>query len=294
MTDKLKKLLENNGFCTAAVSQLEKTEKTMSDMPEWQEMNAVSPAAADRTYMNAQKHLADKAGVSVFLLQMLHIVLHLEEIESEMSRRGLSISGLVYDISTKAEETFELYGCYGIHCYDFIAPFFGFRRLSLGRLEYEPMKYRGLPFVCGPAALEPGSDVVGLHIPGGRKLTRESCMDSYRKAFAYFGCSAERPLILHCVSWLLNPDHRAMLDRSCNLLGFLNMFTIMDTIEMEGFPDAWRVWGKDYRQPVQELPEDNAVRRAYKHLLMEQGKTKRGIGLLVFDGQKILTGREQL
>ena len=40
--------------------------------------------------------------------------------------------------------------------------------------------------------------------------------------------------------------------------------------------------------PYNELPEDTSLKRAYKNWLIEKNETGGGVGVIVFDGEKII------
>ena len=59
----------------------------------------------------------------------------------------------------------------------------------------------------------------------------------------------------------------------------------------EEFGDDWRVFGAaaDKKEPVENYPEDTRMRRAFKKYMLEGGEFGEGVGILVFDGEKLLT-----
>lgn len=283
--------LLQSGFSAQAIHELADAEQTLSHFSIWNELQNTILDLSDQQVFDAQTKLSEESNIHVYLIQMLNLLANLENLKTEFESRGLLLSELIYDVWTKAEETRECFGVYGLHCYDFFIPFLSFDRVSIGRLEYENRIYRGSDITCGGLSVNEGQHVWGLHIPGGRALTKEACLDSFTRAFYYYGCTEERPLIMHCVSWLLNPEHKEMLSRPSNLLDFMDFFTPLESVVLDGFPDAWRLYGKAAAGMPETWPEDNRLRRAYKKLILAGGIPKRGAGIIVFDGNQVRTGR---
>ena len=95
-------------------------------------------------------------------------------------------------------------------------------------------------------------------------------------------------MLFCCGSWLLYPRHREFLPEKSNILRFLDDFEIVSWAEKENFGDAWRVFGRYSELPVEQLPRDTSLRRAYADWLAAGNKTGDGYGLFLFDGEKIV------
>ena len=192
------------------------------------------------------------------------------------------------DLHSKMTECLEVDGVCGTqdHSFAFELGLFRLTLIVLGRLQYEQRVYPGpdceLP---GGVTVRAGDRIYGMHIPSGAPLDREACRASYQKAYEFFGCTKERPLIVHCDSWLLNPDHRWMLPESSRIIGFMNDFTPTRTSRQERFTAAWRIYGHASKLPMEQWPEDNALRRGYLRLLREGRPIQTGEGLLLYRGE---------
>ena len=68
----------------------------------------------------------------------------------------------------------------------------------------------------------------------------------------------------------------------------MNDFYIYDGYISETKEDIWRIFGKYENVPVSDLPEDTSLKRAYKKWLSEGNDVGGGVGLIVFDGEKII------
>ena len=68
----------------------------------------------------------------------------------------------------------------------------------------------------------------------------------------------------------------------------MNDFYIYDQYISDIKEDLWRIFGKQDKLPYNELPEDTSLKRAYKNWLIEKNETGGGVGVIVFDGEKII------
>ena len=115
-------------------------------------------------------------------------------------------------------------------------------------------------------------------------------MDSYRRAYAFFQEELQgKPLVCTCHSWLLYPPYNQVFSPTGNTADFRKDFQILGGEAQETFHDAWRVFGADYQKPVEELPEKTSMQRAFKAWLSAGQKPGEGFGVLVFDGERLLT-----
>lgn len=195
------------------------------------------------------------------------------------------------DLYAKLMECHEVHGIWGTFVSFWYPIFFSRDLIKLGRLEYENYTYSGkIPYEKHGIRLEKGMPVKNIHIPSHfGPLTEEARMDSYRKAYDFF--REERnggPLVCLCHSWLLHQSTAEILPSSSNTVSFRSDFDIIENETYEKFEDAWRVFGADADRPLAELPETTSMQRAYKQYLLSGKKTGAGLGILIFDGEKIL------
>ena len=66
-------------------------------------------------------------------------------------------------------------------------------------------------------------------------------------------------------------------------------FDIYEWKEKEEFSDAWRLFGRSARLPVEEWYEDNSLRRAYKNWIAAGNKSGSGRGFIVMYKGKNVT-----
>lgn len=135
----------------------------------------------------------------------------------------------------------------------------------LGRLQFEPGI---LPAAYGA---EPALHV---HIPEGEKLDPKRCEEAFRRADTFFDDSYQ---YYDCLSWLLSPNLRKILDPGSNIIRFQEMFRICETVYQNRQAEE-RVYGfiaDDYRK----YPEETGLQRGLKQYLLENGEPGIGYGI---------------
>ncbi|MCQ2462265.1 MAG: hypothetical protein MJ177_02530 [Clostridia bacterium] len=197
------------------------------------------------------------------------------------------------DLRCKLLECKECEGVWGTFVGGWFHGFYRMTRFGLGRFQFEYSTVDDDYTLADGTVIPAGTKCVGMHIPSsGISLTDDVRYDSYKRAFDFF--ESEKygdKLIIKCGSWLLYPKHREFLPPHLNILKFMNDFDIIAEGEKEGFSNDWRVFGRYSDLPYAELPEDTALRRAYKKHLLETGKAGDGFGYILFDGEKIINKR---
>lgn len=169
--------------------------------------------------------------------------------------------------------------------------FFRLKRFALGRLQYEEIPYRYDRYQRHGVTLHAGDTVLNAHIPSSGPLDREARLDSYRRAYAFYGCAEKGvPLVVLCSSWLLFPDNRLFFPKHSNILDFMDDFDLLFGQAQTPFHDAWRVFGPAHEKPLEQWPVDTALRRAYVNWFQAGHWAGFGMGVLVFDGEKLLSG----
>jgi len=195
------------------------------------------------------------------------------------------------DLTFKLAECRVNAGVAGTMVMDWHLDFFRLKRFALGRLQYEEIPYRYDRYQAHGVTLHAGETVLNMHIPSSGPLDRASRLDSYRRAHAFYGC-AERgvPLVVHCSSWLLFPDNYLFFPKHSNILDFMDDFDLRFGQARTPFHDAWRVFGPAHEKPLDLWPTDTALRRAYVDWFKAGRWAGSGVGILVFDGEKLLSG----
>lgn len=298
MNDEILKCLLQGGFSEEDIDELKRAEQRMDGCDAWRalliEEKPESYCAKLEELESKIAALSKERGVAVCTLRMLYLVSELSYLKEKYVRANIDeerFCEYLKDMKRKVNECRMMEGVCGALTLRFLLYYHRMTRFGIGRLQYEDRIYSGqVPVTKGNITVQTGDRIYGIHIPSGSPLTREACMESLHKAFAFYHCGTEKPLIVHCRSWLLNPDHRKMLDYPSNILDFMDLFEPIGFTEEANFPDAWRVFGRQAKdKPVEEWTEDNRLRKAYKQWLLSGKGIRYGEGLIIFNGIDVLT-----
>jgi len=94
-----------------------------------------------------------------------------------------------------------------------------------------------------------------------------------------------------CHSWLLYPPHRVLFGE--NTKAFYDLFDIVSQDASTDNADYWRIFNTPFSaQALAHAPEDTAMRRRFKQFLLAGNMMGSGYGLLLFDGERVLTRKE--
>ncbi len=196
------------------------------------------------------------------------------------------------DLRFKALECQEIHQVWGTFVAFWYPIFYSCDIVKLGRLEFENTRFPlDMPFEAGGVCVKKGDPVKSIHIPSsGEPFHREARLISYRKAYDFFREELQGgPLVCICHSWLLYPGYRPLLPKNSNILSFQKDFSIVRETKEEKFDDGWRVFGADCEKPFAELPENTSLQKAFKRHFLSGGSAGEGIGVLIFDGEKLIT-----
>ena len=176
------------------------------------------------------------------------------------------------DFRCKINECKKVYGVWGIDPITWYAGFFEAKIFKLGRLEYE-VRDEG---------------VYSVHIPSCGALHHEDVLDSYKRAYVFFGGKDGAILPFLCSSYLLFPAYqKTVFPENGNIHRFAEDFTIIRIDDKQNFRDAWRVFDMPYTGDLSVLPQDTSLQRAFVAYMKENDSFGVGSGLFLFDGEKI-------
>lgn len=177
------------------------------------------------------------------------------------------------------------YGEWGMEEFKWLEHALRGKVIRLGRLQFEQNKYEyGPDYNKHGVSLKHGDPAIGVHIPEDGPFTVEQTVDSLKQAYAYFG----NPAFI-CESWLLYPPQYDFLKPESNIIKFMDHFDIVHVHEDRFRQDMWRVFGMREKYDPKELPRDTSLRRGYAEHLEKTNVNGWGYGVLIFDGEKILT-----
>lgn len=183
------------------------------------------------------------------------------------------------DFRCKINECKKVYGVWGIDPITWYAGFFEAKIFKLGRLEYE-VRDEG---VCS------------VHIPSCGALHHEDVLDSYKRAYVFFGGKDGAILPFLCSSYLLFPAYqKAVFPENGNIHRFAEDFTIIRIDDKQNFRDAWRVFDRPYTGDLTVLPQNTSLQRAFVAYMKENDNFGTGLGLFLFDGETIRTDKPEL
>lgn len=200
------------------------------------------------------------------------------------------------DITYKMREFYSMNGFYGTSVITWLEGFLKLKRFALGRLQYDLWEHREDTIVIDGFEIEKGYKTIACHIPSSGPLTHELVLDSFKKAYKFFSDRIKNGILLiECFSWLLFPLYEPIFkDSAKNTYSFIRNFKIYDTYFMEKFSDCWRVFGIEIDDCVfDELPENTRMQKGFKEYLKKNNEFGGARGALLFDGEKILTRREE-
>lgn len=235
------------------------------------------------------RELSAREGASPYSLWMLVLLLAAERAKPLYRDEGIFYDTFS-DLCYKAHECHERYGVWGTFVAHWYPIFYRGNIVKLGRMEYETKSYQGEESVTVMGmTLQPGQTLLSMHIPAsGEPFDRRSRMESYRRACDYFG----KPLVCVCASWLLYPGYEDVFGEGSNIADFRKEFCLLSHKETERFDDGWRVFGSAWDETVENLPEKTSMQRAFKARLLSGGTVGCGTGVLIFDGETLLSRQE--
>lgn len=240
------------------------------------------------------EEIAEKAGLSPYTVWLLFLMEAAAPVKASFEEDG--IPGQIFwdtfaDLRYKVQECQDIHGVWGNFVAFWYPIFYSRDIVKLGRLEYENALYdEDTPYEKNGYVVKKGDKVKSIHIPSsGESFGEEARLASYKKAYEFFKDELDgKPLVCICHSWLLNPEYGKILPPTSNFVSFQHDFDIVRAEESETFDDAWRLFGRDYEKPMEEMPERTSMQRAFKQYFLNGGKPGEGVGILIFDGEKIV------
>lgn len=195
----------------------------------------------------------------------------------------------ILDLKSKLIECKENYDIWGTFVESWFQGFFKMNRFALGRLQFENSDFCCDMYENHGITLFDSEYVVGMHIPSNQgPLTYEARLDAYRKACHFFKdkFKDQRYGIFCCHSWLLYPDNQNILPEKSNISDFLRDFEPLEITWTYDFGDQWRVFGvKNNRKPVDELPQNTSMQKAYVEWFKKGKKPGTAYGIVIYDSE---------
>ncbi len=136
---------------------------------------------------------------------------------------------------------------------------------------------------CPELGLKKGDNILEVHIPHDSSFSAEDCKSSFDAAIEFFAKHYPEFKFNHftCHSWLLDTELKKLLKPSSNILGFQNMFTIIDGAENEADAALRYVfdWNTTRINLRNKYPVSSLAENMKKHVLLG-GKLYERIGAI--------------
>ncbi len=237
--------------------------------------------------------LAQQLGVHRYTVDMLLVVCAAPCMLERYQSLGFS-EAFFYenaaDITCKLKECRQVHGVWGTETLAWFYRFFTMDTLMFGRFQYERILFTQPTYTFGEYEVQNGKWVYNMHIPSTGPMPKEARLDSYKRIYSYVA-PPDGILPIVCSSWLLWPDLLEICRPDSNMVGFIKDFDIIDKKvppKTKPFPDAWRVFGMPYNGDTSVLPRDTDLQRRIADWLDKGNTIGDGVGILLFDGEKII------
>lgn len=136
----------------------------------------------------------------------------------------------------------------------------GHRLRPDGCIEAQPSRFPAGDLRC---RLRSGEPVLSVHIPAGRPLRHDDCVESYRRALLFFARHLPgfdwRAMVCH--SWLMDPQLSAVLSPESNIAKFQADYHKLPNPDGEQEQIWERVFGARPAS-LDDAPRDSSLRRA--------------------------------
>ncbi len=207
---------------------------------------------------------AGMVGRHLYVWLYLALVPHVRAFHAERGIPDDVSWAALAELGDSMRDHMRLFGTHGVS---------GFSQWSL------PLRFRGAEYVLGrlaynrvAIALANGQCgfALNVHIPASGPLDPAACDDSFARAveFASRHFPDEPLTFFTCSSWLLDPQLAEYLPETSNLVAFQRRFQLVPHLpkadETRDDRDVLEyVFGRMDPVPLEELPQDTTLRRAY-------------------------------
>ncbi len=237
-------------------------------------------------------HIEKLTGVHEYTVALLFLLAACEQLETRYFESGYSrelFLDTMADIRYKLYECKTVKGIWGNFVYWWYQRFYNMTRFSLGRFQYEKIEFPRELYGASGNYVKRGDAVLNFHIPSsGIHLTDEVRFDSYKRAKEFFFPNTDAPVAFVCDSWLLWYEYENYIPEGLNLKKFRHDFAVISSSPVEGFGNAWRVFGADAGKPIEELPRKTGQQRFFADYMASGKGHGSSFGVFFFDGDKII------
>lgn len=248
---------------------------------------------ADLTYMDTLSAIAEETGINRYTLDMLFFLSCADRMRALYDEKGIDESiywASLSDLKYKLTECKKLHGAYGSFTKNWFPRFLRAEAFALGRLQYEAKPF---PMEAYGDLLKQGDIVCNCHIPSSGALLGEDVLASLKMAYDFYPQYRRNGILpITCNSWLLYPPVAELFKKGSNLDWFYKIFEILNTKVQEHNSDFWRIFNLPFSEEnLQNAPENSSLQRSIKAFLQAGNHLGAGLGIILFDGENILTQR---
>lgn len=237
------------------------------------------------------RRVSEETGIHRYTVDMVFLLFCIPWLREAYRNAGLPEELLwetMSDLRSKLMECKAVHDLWGNFVAYWYRGFFTLQRFRLGRLEFEHKPYPGEDY---RGIVRRGDQVVNCHIPSGSPLTTQSVLESLGRAYDFYRDELrDGKLVVICHSWLLYPPHYGVFPEDSNLRKFYDLFQVTHWEPDEKNSDFWRIFNRFYDESWKNAPADTALRRNFLRYFEQSGTMGNGYGVLLFDGNTVLTG----
>ena len=239
--------------------------------------------------------ISDLTGIHRYTVYLLFYITCAETLKEHYIEKGISLSvyrDTLLDLRWKMNETYRVYGIWGVFCGDWFPLHFHMRLFDLGRLEFEISKSEFFYENKG-YTLHPKDPLLMVHIPESGSLQYEKALDSYRKAEQFFSAMfGGNRIAFACESWMLDPTMQTLYPEG-NLKIFAKDFHILHSEVHEEEDDRWRIFHMPNDTDIKDYPEDTTLQKNVKQWLLLGNRMKIGTGVFFFSDGRVVPHRDK-
>jgi len=283
------KKLELDKACVETFAQAQK--KIIADVAAYDALKNASTCLMDANeeacLAQVQQVVArtDICGHTVTAIMLINAIPLLQRVYEE---KGVALDLMwdtLIDLKCKFRENYDLTGIWGTGAIGWYIRVYGLKIIKLGRLEFEPIGYKwDTPY----RGIQKGDPVMNMHIPSTGPMKIEDVLDSFRRAYQFFGYHSPMPVAV--ASWMMYPPIcEEVFKPGSNLKNFYDLFDLVEQYEDPSNHNFWRVFNMEYQEGIlSKVPLDTSLRRGV-YEFMKSGRHM-GVGrcMLLFDGEKVI------
>ncbi len=288
MEDTYRKLLSN-----------EKTKKCISEGMDYVFLSQDQGGAESplKIIKGIIENMAEETGIHFYTVNMVFWLLCVKPLRDIYKEKNLPenmCQDSVMDLKYKLMECKEVYNIWGAETLWFKG-FFDLSRFTFGRLQYDVKKWTKEDY---KGFVKKGDLCFSCHIPSSGPLKPCAVMESFKMLYNFFKNDLkDGKLVIICESWLLYQPMVRVYEENSNMRKFAEMFDIIENIDPEKnlYSNLRRVYGVVYEGPetLKNLPEDTTLRRNMKRYFEKGGIMGFGVGVILFDGEKIINKQKK-